>query len=181
MSLPQEEKRSHILTLSFKDLLHSILSKNSKKEAYVFVTYTWLIWYAQIILRYGEECLTKSIIKFQPLNITEEFLNLSHNLAKANNISASTPLIQKQAPLEYEIPKVNTDVTLSSVKINIGLLVRNHLGIPLLAKVMPRIGNFQIDYREFSGVIEEYIVESTSVRNQLIGSDSLITIKSLSD
>lgn len=89
MSLPQEEKRSHILTLSFKDLLHSILSKNSKNEAYVFVTYTWLIWYAQIILRYGEECSTKSIIKFQPLNITEEFLS------QGKQYQCLTPLIQK--------------------------------------------------------------------------------------
>lgn len=75
--------------------------------------------------------------------------------------------------------KVNTYMAFSDDKIGISILVHNHLGIPLLAKAIPRMGCFKISYGELVAIIEGYVAGSTQGDCVIIESDSLVAIKSL--
>lgn len=75
--------------------------------------------------------------------------------------------------------KVNTDVGFTTEKIGIGMIIRNHIRIPILAKGIPHLGSFSIDYGELTGVIEGYIVKTSFTENMLIESDLLTAIRSL--
>lgn len=80
-------------------------------------------------------------------------------------------------PLDLGIFKANTDSFFGD-KIGIGLIIRNHLRIPLLAKCIPRLGSFFVDYGKL-GIIEGHIVSSIFTRRIDIESDSLLAIRSL--
>lgn len=47
------------------------------------------------------------------------------------------------------------------MKNGISIVVHNYMGIPLLAKVMLHMGSFSMEYGEFMGIIEEYVVGSS--------------------
>lgn len=52
---------------------------------------------------------------------------------------------------------MNIDIAFSEHKIGIGILVRNHLGIPFLAKALSPRGRYVVDYGELMGIIESYM------------------------
>lgn len=43
-------------------------------------------------------------------------------------------------------------------KFGIRILIHNHMGIPLLAKFVPRNGSFAMDYKEILDITESYSV-----------------------
>lgn len=77
------------------------------------------------------------MIAFQVLHLSEESLKLPQNSISSSMLphSISSPRIWK--PPDHHILKVNTYVAYFESKIGIGILVRNHLGIPLIAKCIP--------------------------------------------
>lgn len=74
--------------------------------------------------------------------------------------------------------KINTDVTFAERKIGIGILIQNHLGIPLLAKFVPPAGSFSLDYGEFLDIIRGYMLGMILFATLFIESDSLLAIRS---
>lgn len=48
---------------------------------------------------------------------------------------------------------INTDVAFSEDKISIEIIIRNHLGIFLLAKCIPRPSHFSVDYDELLALL----------------------------
>lgn len=70
----------------------------------------------------------------------------------------------------FKILKVDTNVTL--LQIDIGILVRNNLGIQLLAKVLLRIGYFIVKYDELIDTIERYVIGSYLTEHLIIKNNS---------
>lgn len=64
-------------------------------------------------------------------------------------------------------------------KIGIGIFVRNHLGIPQLAKIIPRIGHFKIGYGKVLGIIEGHVIGSSLGDPIIIERDLLLVVRSL--
>lgn len=157
--LPPGYKWSHIPTLSFKDLMLSILSNFSKEEIAIFATCTWLIWHARNRLQHEREYSKKSSISLQEINLSKEFLKLTSSVNVTHAFIFPAHSFQKWIPHNPGFLKANTDISFTLVKIGIGTLVRNHLGVPLLAKAIPRVGHFDVDYRELLGIIEGYSAE----------------------
>lgn len=67
----------------------------------------------------------------------------------------------------------------SDHKIGTGILVCNHLGIPLLGKVMPRMSHFKISYGELLAIIKGYVSGSILGNCIIVESNYLLAIKSL--
>lgn len=57
--------------------------------------------------------------------------------------------------------------------------MRNHLGIPLLAKAIPRMGRFTVEYGELLAIIEGCSIGSSLDDRIVIESDSLLVVNSL--
>lgn len=72
--------------------------------------------------------------------------------------------------------KGNINVSFSEGKMGIDVLVRNHLGIPLLGKTTPHLGRYSVDYGELLVIIEGCIIGS----RMEIESDSHIAVNCLS-
>lgn len=80
----------------------------------------------------------ESTIVLQAMNMIEEFLKMSNHITLAMNINTPTSLVlQKWIPSARRVLKVSTDIAISIRKMGIGILVWNHLGIPLLEKSIP--------------------------------------------
>lgn len=92
------------------------------------------------------------------------------------------PLLERATwkPPDSRYLKVNTDTAFSNHKIGIEILVRNHLGIPLIAKAPHIKADFTVDYRELIGIIKSYVLGSFVSSHLIIECDSLLTIQSLS-
>ncbi|KAI5670611.1 hypothetical protein M9H77_10975 [Catharanthus roseus] len=125
--LPKGHKWRQLLSLSFKDLIHSISVEHSIEELVIFGTTTWLIWYARNKLKHKGTTFFEATITLQALNMTEEYSAL---------------------PPNYGTLKINTDVAFLKDKIGIGVIIRNHMGIPLLAKAIPQHGCFSMEFCE---------------------------------
>lgn len=69
-----------------------------------------------------------------------------------------TPMLDKWILPDYGTLKINTNVAFIEGKTSIGIIVRNHPGIPLLTKAIPRLGCYSVDYGEILGIIERYSV-----------------------
>lgn len=76
--------------------------------------------------------------------------------------------------------KVNTGVAVVESRIGIGIIVRNYLGILLIAEALTCEGRFSSEYGEFLGIIKDYVVGSSLSISLIIESDSLLAISSLS-
>lgn len=83
-------------------------------------------------------------------------------------------------PTGFRFFKVNTNIAFSEDRIGIGILVRNHRGIPLFAKALQCTCSFFVDYSELLGVIEGYVVSSSLSAQLIIESDSLLAVSCLS-
>lgn len=71
---------------------------------------------------------------------------------------------------------------LLNIGIGIDIFIRNHLGVLLLAKVVPRYGDFSMDVGELLDIIESYILRLFLHKKRLIiENDSLIAIHSLNN
>lgn len=70
-------------------------------------------------------------------------------------------------------------MVLSDDKIGIGIIVRNHLGTLLLAKIVAHMWRFRVDYGELLAIIEGYVTGSSLSDRIIIESDSLLAINSL--
>lgn len=68
--------------------------------------------------------------------MTEEYLAQSHLTGKSPIFSAMAPMKMTFIPLEYGTLKINIDATFANGKLGRGILIRNSLGIPILAKVV---------------------------------------------
>lgn len=55
----------YLMTRNFKDLIQSILTSHSKKDAPIFATCVWLIWYVRNRFRYERDYYTEPIINLQ--------------------------------------------------------------------------------------------------------------------
>lgn len=126
------------------DLLHSILSQYDREIVALFVTCAWLIWYAHNKLRHDGVCTSEDLIMQQALLQFEEFLKFHHQVDPVICGLAFVPSRKIWKPLDRSTPKVNADFGFLESKIGIGILVCNHLGIPLVAEALPRIGKFSI-------------------------------------
>lgn len=58
------------------------------------------------------------------------------------------------------ILKVNTDMAFSESKIGIGIIVRNHLGVPLITICIPIQIISLVEYGELLGIIEDHVASS---------------------
>lgn len=79
----------------------------------------------------------------------EEYLSLSPCEGSHFSSLTMTTMLNKWTLLDYGTLIINTDVAFLEGSIGIAILVRNHLGIPLLAKVVPHFGCYSVDYRNF--------------------------------
>lgn len=61
-------------------------------------------------------------------------------------------------------------------RLSIAILVRNHLGIPQLAKPVPHTGSYAIDYGELLSIIEGYTVGMVLSEMLLLERDPLLTV-----
>ncbi|KAI5663685.1 hypothetical protein M9H77_23008 [Catharanthus roseus] len=129
--LPTSNKWRTIAALSFKDLIHSILSQYETGEASLFAVYTWLIYMPALHLMNEYKLILQETIHFLRSN-------------------TSLPSCNVWKPPNSGYLKVNTDVAFSNNKIDIGIPVSNHLRIPLLTKALPRLGHYTIDYGEYN-------------------------------
>lgn len=68
----------------------------------------------------------------------KEFLSVAQHSGLNTNLSILDPMLKKWTPTDSGALKINTNVTFSEGKIGIGIFIRNHLGVPLFAKVVPR-------------------------------------------
>lgn len=79
-------------------------------------------------------------------------------------------MLNKWTPPDSSTLKINTGVAFVEGKISIGILIRNHLGVPLLAKVVPRYGSFLVDFGEL-GIKKGYILGLPFTERFLIRDD----------
>lgn len=105
----------------------------------------------------------ETLIALHVLNMIEELLRLPRDVNRSSSITLRNSWIQP----EFGTLKVNTDVTFLEGKFDIEILVRNHLGISILAKFVPRNRWFVINYGKLVGVIEGYTVDWTNLRSCL--------------
>ncbi|KAI5648255.1 hypothetical protein M9H77_34260 [Catharanthus roseus] len=155
-----------IFALSFKDLFHSILTQFEVEEVSIFSICTWLLWYARNKLRHDGSCSSAHQIAIQTLHFVKEYKSLHHQSVHSN--------IWKAPKFDYL--KINTDISFSENKISIGILVRNNLGIHVLARALHHIKCFTVDYGEPIGIIEGYVIGSSFSSQLIIESDSLLAI-----
>lgn len=71
------------------------------------------------------------------------------------------------------------DVAFRNGELSIGMIIRNHLGISLLARSIPRLDNYVIDYGELLGISKGYIVGHDFGGKSLFEGDSLLAVRSL--
>lgn len=79
------------------------------------------------------------------INLSEEFLKFTSSVDITHEFISTTHSFQRWIPPNRGFLKVKIDVSFSSGKMNVGILVRNHLGVPLLAKAIPRARHFDVD------------------------------------
>lgn len=84
----------------------------------------------------------------------EKYLTQSHLTRKPSNFPDRSPMKMIWTPPEYGTLKLNTDAAFANRKIGIGILIRNFLVIPILAREIPRQENFSVHYGELRGIIE---------------------------
>lgn len=99
--------------------------------------------------------MNASAIALQEMYFSNEFLQLHENLPSLLMLSFLPASPRSQKPVDPKILKINTTMAFSEDKIGIGIIVRNHLGILLLAKFIPRPDSFSVDYGEFQVIIED--------------------------
>lgn len=116
------------------------------------------------------------LIANQALQQSDEYFRLHHRLPPSGELGISPPR-RHWYPLSLGSLKVNTDVVFSE---GIGIVVRNHLGIPLFAKTIERQGTDYVEYSELLGIIEGYVFGSPLSARLIIESDSLLAISCLS-
>lgn len=66
--------------------------------------------------------------------MAKEFLSLTKNTLCPPNIIILMFYVENLGLLDYGVLKVNTNIPFFEGKISIGILIRNHLGIPILTK-----------------------------------------------
>lgn len=115
--------------------MHSILLLYNSKVAARFATRAWLIWFACNQLKHEGSCPTVELIAHQALQHFEEYLRLHRHNASPTDMRAFCPPQRLWCPPNLDFLKVNFDFAFSEGRIGIGILVRNHLGIPLLLKL----------------------------------------------
>lgn len=145
--LPLGNKWLGLSVPSFKGLIRSIFLYHDLEVVTLFSTCAWVIWHVQNKLLYERACFSANMIEYQAMLLSEEYKNLYQQLV---SLSGEVSLLRLQRiwkPLNLGILKVSTDVSFSHGKIGIFILVRSHLGIPLLAKALPQVGKFSVDYR----------------------------------
>lgn len=69
--------------------------------------------------------------------MTTEYLTLDQHPENLSSLSIFDSLRIFWAPLYYGTLKINTDAAFLEGTIGLGILIRNHLGIPVLAKAIP--------------------------------------------
>lgn len=95
------------------------------------------------------------------MDLSYEYLKLIQKHISSHMVHSieSSPRIWK-----YPNPrnlKIDIDVSFDKGKIGIDIVIRNHFNIPLLAKALPYLGRFYVDYSELLRIIEGYIASST--------------------
>lgn len=108
--------------------------------------------------------------------MVEEYFHLSENAFCTSSLILLIPMKNKWAPPEVGTLKANTNAVFAGGKIVIGILIHNHLGIPLLVKSVPCAGIYSIDYGDLVGIIEGYSVGMALSVTILIDSDSLLAV-----
>lgn len=76
--------------------------------------------------------------------------------------------------------KINNDATFTKAKMGIHILIRNHLGVHIFAKAVPRQVSFLVDYGELLSIIEGYILGQPYSKKLIVENDSLLAVKNLS-
>lgn len=104
-------------------------------------------------LQHDSNYSSANLIALYALSLLEEYvkINLPYHYSPMLHSTGSSPRIWK--PPSLGTLKVNTDTSFFEVKIGISILIRNHLGVPSLSKVVPRLGRYSVDYGELLGII----------------------------
>lgn len=121
----------------------------------------------------------ESLIAHQALLYSEEFLRLHKQLVIPIQVVSQVLPPRVWLPQECGVLKVNTNVIFAKSRIDIGIIVHNHLGIPLLAKVLTREGRFSVKYEELQGIIGSYVACSSLLASLIIERNSFFTVSSL--
>lgn len=104
-------------------------------------------WYSMPVIKLCHDGYYPSAhqIAMQTLRFAEEYKSLHHQSVHSNRVShpSSVQRMWKAPKLGYL--NINTNINFFESKIGIGILVRNFLGMPLLARALPHIERFTVN------------------------------------
>lgn len=124
-----------VTSLNFKDLFCTINLQYDSAELALFATCAWLIWHVRNRLQHESNCSNPTSIALQAMDLMEEYMNQQH--LSSYLVQSTGPSLRILMPSDPGILKINTNVSFTDGKIGIGILIRNDLSIPLMAKSLP--------------------------------------------
>lgn len=123
--------------LSILKIYSQSLLQFDYKDIANFATCCWLVWYFCNKLCNEGRCSSGLLIVSQILHFVEEFSSLHGASSSISQLGPGLSPNRFWKPPDHGLLKVNMYVVFPNDKIDIGILIRNHLGTPIFARVVP--------------------------------------------